>query len=124
MSHLLVPYVRDASVELRSTDCLKPFRKDSRSDLRNRMHRPIRRWGTALRSTQRYTVCGLTPRNRAASRTFIGNSTMASSLRIRSFILEVLAAKAITSAFGRTVLRVAHTAYVAAAPCFAAPECQ
>ena len=34
------------------------------------MFRPMtRRWGPCLRSTQRYTVWGLTPRNRTASRT-------------------------------------------------------
>ena len=39
------------------------------------MFRPItRRWGICRRSTQAYTVCGLTPRNRAASFTVNGAS--------------------------------------------------
>src|SRR3989475_6883541 len=40
------------------------------------MLRPItRRWGICFRSTQRYTVCWLTPRNLAASRTVSGYSS-------------------------------------------------
>src|SRR5579863_821263 len=40
------------------------------------MLRPItRRWGICFRSTQRYTVCGLTPRKMAASRTRSGSSS-------------------------------------------------
>src|SRR5271156_2911800 len=42
------------------------------------MLRPItRRWGICFRSTQRYTVCGLTPRKMAASRTRSGSSSRA-----------------------------------------------
>src|SRR5208282_6842236 len=40
------------------------------------MFRPItRRWGICFRSTQRYTVCALTPRYLAASRTVSGHSS-------------------------------------------------
>ncbi len=50
-------------------------RNESKSDFKNRIFRPItRRWGICFRSTQRYTVCGLTPRNLAASRTVRGYS--------------------------------------------------
>src|SRR4029077_15388976 len=59
-----------------SISCLNEARKGSRSDLRNRIFRPItRRWGICFRSTQRYAVCGLTPRNLAASRTVNGRSS-------------------------------------------------
>src|SRR4029079_2468783 len=55
------------------TSCLNVSRKGTRSDFRNRMLRPItRRWGVCFRSTQRYTVWGLTPRKRAAALTVIG----------------------------------------------------
>src|SRR5216683_3210834 len=58
-----------------SISCLNEARKGSRSDLRNRIFRPItRRWGICFRSTQRYTVCGLTPRYLAASLTVSGSS--------------------------------------------------
>src|SRR5260370_13223116 len=58
--------------------CLKDARKGSRSDLKNRIFRPItRRWGICFRYTQRYTVCGLTPRNLAASFTVRGCSISA-----------------------------------------------
>jgi hypothetical protein len=41
----------------------------------NRIERPIiRKWGICFRSTQSYTVCGLTPRNAAASGTRTGSS--------------------------------------------------
>jgi hypothetical protein len=58
------------------TSCLNVARKGSRSDFRNRILRPItRRWGICFRSTQRYTVCGLTPRYVAAARTVSGSSS-------------------------------------------------
>jgi len=58
------------------TSCLNVARKGSRSDLRNRMFRPItRRWGICFRSTQRYTVWTLTPKYTAASRTLSGTSS-------------------------------------------------
>src|SRR5207244_11779366 len=61
-----------------STSCLKLARNGSKSDFKNRMFRPItRRWGICFRSTQRYTVCALTPRKCAASRTVIGYSASA-----------------------------------------------
>src|SRR6202035_2728932 len=58
------------------TSCLKVARKGSRSDFRNRILRPItRRWGICFRSTQRYTVCALTPRYLDASFTDRGRSS-------------------------------------------------
>src|SRR5262252_2110185 len=39
-----------------------------------------RRWGICFRSTQRYTVCGLTPKYVAASRTVRGSSSAAGNL--------------------------------------------
>ena len=68
---------RDAfSVVPFTTSCLNEARKAARSDRKNRIFRPItRRWGICRRSTQAYTVCGLTPRNRAASCTVNGNSS-------------------------------------------------
>src|SRR5882762_7451488 len=55
---------------------LKEARNVSRSVFRKRMFRPItRRWGICLRSTQRYTVCGLTPRYLDASFTDRGRSS-------------------------------------------------
>src|SRR5262249_30178431 len=60
-----------------TTSCLNCARKGSRSDFKNRMFRPItRRWGICFRSTQRYTVCTLTPRKRAASSTLMGSSAV------------------------------------------------
>jgi hypothetical protein len=50
------------------------------------MFRPItRRWGICIRSTQRYTVCGLTPRNAAASRTFRGFPFVRRPVRVSLF---------------------------------------
>ena len=54
-------------------------RKRSRSSRRKRILRPItRRWGICRRSTQRQTVCGLTPRNLAAWVTLKGISSAGS----------------------------------------------
>jgi len=51
-----------------SISCLNCARNGTRSDFKNRMLRPItRRWGICFRSTQRYTVCGLTPRKTAGN---------------------------------------------------------
>src|SRR6185437_3535497 len=59
-----------------TTSCLKVARKGSNSDLKNRIFRPItRRWGICFRSTQRYTVWGLTPKKTAACRTVRGISS-------------------------------------------------
>src|SRR5215469_4028767 len=55
------------------TSCLNCARNGSKSDRKNRILRPItRRWGICFRSTQRYTVCWLTPRKHAASLTLMG----------------------------------------------------
>src|SRR5580704_7706382 len=81
-----------------SISSLNEARKGSRSDLRNRIFRPItRRWGICFRSTQRYTVCGLTPRYLAASLTVNGISwaTIAVGLpfSVNSFIVKISATK-------------------------------
>src|SRR5580700_11101506 len=53
------------------------------------MLRPItRRWGICFRSTQRYTVCGLTPRKMAASRTRSGSSSRAKETLARGGVWE------------------------------------
>jgi hypothetical protein len=51
--------------------------------------RPItRRWGICFRSIQRCTVCGLTPRKMAASRTRRGSSSRVKNLSTRGGVRE------------------------------------
>src|SRR5580658_5357471 len=72
-----------------STSCLNCARKGSNSDFKNRMLRPItRKWGICFRSTQRYTVCGLTPKYTAASRTLSGSSSRANDALTRGGVRE------------------------------------
>jgi hypothetical protein len=53
------------------------------------MLRPItRRWGICFHSTQRYTVCGLTPKYTAASRTLSGSSSRANDALTRGGVWE------------------------------------
>src|SRR5579863_5940242 len=53
------------------------------------MLRPItRRWGICFRSTQRYTVGGLTARYTAASRTLSGSSSRANDALTRGGVWE------------------------------------